>query len=134
MSVDQDATERAKTWQTLYDLIRKLLQHYGTENVRRTGDYWVHDEDWGYPQQKIYIRNLDLLQPAVIHALQGLLTEFPNWEIVIAVSVPGPGDTWPDMGLKIRAREIVDGLQRQYFPKEFQSIAYERSRQGTDRD
>jgi hypothetical protein len=33
------------------------------------------------------------------------------------------------MGLVIRDDEIVDGLQRQYFPREFQTIKYEGSRQ-----
>jgi hypothetical protein len=32
------------------------------------------------------------------------------------------------MGLYIRPHEIIDGLQRRYFPKEFQDIAYEGAR------
>jgi hypothetical protein len=38
------------------------------------------------------------------------------------------------MGLTIRDHEIIDGLQRQYFPREFQSIRYRGSRPGTERD
>src|SRR5207302_657725 len=106
----------------------------GTEDARKPGDYWVHDSYWGYPQAKIYINNLALLRPPVIKLLQQVLADFPGWEIMVAVSVRGSGETWPKMGLTIRAPEIVDGLQRQYFPKEFQNIEYEGSRRGTDRD
>ena len=35
------------------------------------------------------------------------------------------------MGISIRSNEIVDDLQRQYFPKEFQDLAYEGARRGT---
>jgi hypothetical protein len=35
------------------------------------------------------------------------------------------------MGLYIRPNEIIDGLQRQFFPKEFQDIEYRRARRGT---
>lgn len=54
--------------------------------------------------------------------------------IVIAVYVPAVGKTWPDMGLTIRKNEIVDGLQRNHFPPEFQALHYEGSRPGTERD
>jgi hypothetical protein len=126
--------EQTQVWEILYDRIRKLLQQFGTENFRRTADFWVHDDNWGTLQHKIYIRNLNLLRPPVVKLLQRLLSEFPDWEIMVAVSVPGDGEAWPDMGLTIRAHEIVDGLQRQYFPKEFQGLKYQGSRRGTDRD
>ena len=38
------------------------------------------------------------------------------------------------MGIFIRADEIVDGLQRQYFPKEFQDLAFEGARRGSISD
>jgi hypothetical protein len=75
-----------------------------------------------------------MLRPPVVESLQRVLHEFPDWEIMVAVSVPGLGEAWPDMGITIRAHEIVDGLQRQYFPPEFRDIRYEGSRAGTDRD
>jgi hypothetical protein len=63
-----------------------------------------------------------------------LVGEFSKWEIMVAVSIPGPGELWPDMGLTVRSQEIIDGLQRGYFPVEFRDLAYEGSRPGTDRD
>ena len=126
--------DQAREWELLYERVRQFLSQFGTESYRRTADFWVHDDNWGPRQQKIYVRNLMLLRPDIVRGLQNLLAELPGWEIMVAVSVPGPGDVWPEMGLTIRAQEVVDGLQRQYFPKEFQNLQYEGSRPGTDRD
>lgn len=134
MGSNNDEEVQARTWNLLYGRIRGLLQEFGSEDYLRTADCWVDDDNWGHRQHKIYIRNLAMLRPSIVKSLQKLLAEFPTWEIMLAVSVPGPGDAWPDMGLTIRAHEIIDGLQRQYFPNEFQSIMYEGSRRGTERD
>jgi hypothetical protein len=76
-----------------------------------------------------------MLEPKIVKTVQALLTEFSNWEIVVAVSLDEyEGEGWPEMGLIIRKHEVVDGLQRQYFPPEYQDIQYEGSRVGTDRD
>jgi hypothetical protein len=123
-----------RNWEMLYERIRLLLTEFGTEGMPRTADYWIDDDNIGTTQQKIYIRNLILLRPHIIKSLQDLLNEFSAWEIMVAVSVPGLGDSWPDMGLTIRRDEIIDGLQRQYLPKEFLGMQYEGSKSGTDRD
>lgn len=132
--MDDNADEQAIEWDLLYRKIRTNLLHFGTEDFRRTADCWIDDDNLGTKQQKIYIRSLTLLRPDVINALQRLLSDFSDWEIVVAVSVPGLGEKWPDMGLTIRTHEIIDGLQRQYFPREFQRFEYQNSRPGTDRD
>jgi hypothetical protein len=66
--------------------------------------------------------NLNMLAPRIVKLLQAALTEYPDWEIIAAVALERK--SWPEMGLTIRAHEIIDNLQRQYFPKEFQAIAY----------
>jgi hypothetical protein len=38
------------------------------------------------------------------------------------------------MGLTIRRHEIIDGLQRQYFPPAYRHFQYPGSRPGTERD
>jgi hypothetical protein len=126
--------QQIETWDLLYHWICQYVRRLGTEGVLETDDCWVHDDNWGSKQQKIYIRNLGLLKPTIIKSLQLMLKEFPDWEIRVAVAVPGAGRAWPDMGLTIRAHEIIDGLQRQYFPPEYRDIRYEGSRRGTDRD
>ncbi len=133
MSADDDA-ERARAWQILYDRIIAVLQQFGTNNAFGKGDYWVLDDNWGPQQQKVEIQNLDLLKPNIVRSLQAVLAEYPGWDIVVAVHVSGTENIWPPMGLIIRRHEIIDGLQRQYFPKELQNIEYARSRRGTDRD
>jgi hypothetical protein len=121
-------------WERLYAALSQTLQRYGREDAFGDADYWLLDDNWGNRQQKIEIQNLNLIRPEVISALQKTLSDFPGWEIVFAIDVPGHETDWPAMGLIIRSREIVDGLQRQYFPAEFQNIEYENSRRGTDRD
>ncbi len=129
-----DDEEQSRSWQSLYEKVSALLPDYGTESAIGEGDYWVLDENWGPRQQKVCVFNLIILKPKVIRALQGLLKDYPGWGIMLAVDVPGKEDAWPPMGLIIREHEIIDGLQRQYFPPEYQSIQYEGSRIGTDKD
>lgn len=126
--------EQDEAWDRLYERVRQVLQQFGSEGIARTADCWVDDDDIGTQQQKIYVRNLRMLKPDVVLSLQQLLGEFPGWEIMAAVSVPVQGAPWPDMGLTIRQHEIVDGLRRAYFPREFQAMRYPGSRPGTDRD
>jgi hypothetical protein len=116
-------------WQNLYNRVCDVLEQFGEEDSLKPGDYWVHDDYWGHPQVKIYINNLKLLEPNIIRSLQAILPEFPGWELVAAVCVRGEGEKWPDMGLTIRAGEIVDNLQRRYFPEEFRAFGYDDSPQ-----
>jgi hypothetical protein len=133
MSDGGDGDQEAN-WELLYGRIRAELQRFGSEDYRVAADCWVDDDNIGTLQHKVYVRNLNLLKPEVVTALQTLLSRFPTWEIMIAVSMRVRGKQWPDMGLTVRADEIIDGLQRSYFPPEFRQFRYERSRSGTDRD
>ena len=128
MSVDLQA-EQYREWSLLYDAIRETLQRFGEEDdggERR--DYLLVDDNLGLRQHKIETSNLEMVRPVVVKLLRQLLIGYPNWEIVIAVGNPGKEKIWPAMGLVIRDDEIIDGLQRQYFPQEFQTIEYEGSR------
>ena len=125
---------QAQQWGELYDRICSLLRKCGREDPFAAGDYWVLDENWGSKAQRVEINNLALLLPDTIQSLQKLLEVFPDWKIVVAVDVRGTEKTWPLMGLIIRKDEIIDGLQRQYFPEPFCGFQYEGSRPGTDRD
>jgi hypothetical protein len=121
--------KQTEDWGVLYGATRDLLLGFGSEGFRRSSDCWVDDDDIGTRQIKIYVRNLALLRPHVISAIQGLLEgDFSNWEIVLAVSVSGRDESWPDMGLIVRSQEIIDGLQRDYLPQEFRDIQYDGSR------
>lgn len=126
--------EQTRTWNALYDRIRGLLEKHGKEDAFARGDFWVLDDNWGTPEQRVEINNLALLRPEIVKALQALLTGLQGWKIVVAVDVREKEKIWPPMGLIIRSHEIVDGLQRQYFPEPFRQFRYEGSRPGTDRD
>ena len=132
--IELDEDEKNTEWGQLYEKLCLTLATFGTEDSI-DGDFWVVDECNGLTQHKVYFNGLFMLEPKIVKAVQALLPEFPDWEIFVAVSVDEKEDeNWPEMGLIIRNHEIVDGLQRQYFPPEYQHIQYEGSRIGTDRD
>jgi len=85
------------------------------------------DENWGNYQHKIETNKWEIIRPSVIKSLQELLIKYQNWEIVIAIGNSENTEQRP-MGLVIRDDEIIDGLQRQYLPKEFRNLEYEGSR------
>lgn len=118
-------------WESLYQRIIAYLAPRASMGLDNSDDCCVHDDNIGTLQQMIYVTNLELLRPAVIKDLQNLLKDFPGWEIRVALDVDR---TWPVMGLTIRAHEIIDGLQRQYFPAPYRDFYYEGSRPGTELD
>ena len=93
-------------------------------------DYTVEGDYLGPLEVVVFVGNLAMLEPNIVARLHAAIKEFPGWQIVMTVAVRGHYDDWPDMGLYIRPHEIVDGLQRQYFPEEFQYLNYEGSRRG----
>jgi hypothetical protein len=121
--------EQRREWVALYNQIRPVLQQFGEEDDHPgRKDYWLVNENLGLWQHRIETSNLEMVRPVVIKSLRKLLITYPNWEITVAVTSPGTENVWPAMGLVIRDDEIIDGLQRQYFPKEFQAVEYEGSR------
>lgn len=126
---------QAKTFERLASQVAELLEQFGKhDSLLEMGDYSIYGDYWGYPQVKVTIENLELLRPGIVKHLQRIIARYPGWEIVVAVAVPGHIGDWPKMGLYIRPHEIIDGLQRQYFPAEYRTIEYEGSRRGTERD
>jgi len=125
-----------RDWEDAYDAqfeiferlrkeINELLSQYGRpDSLSGLGDYSAHADFRQSNQVKVSIGNLELLKPSIIAQLQAIVRKFPGWEIVAAVAVDGHFYDWPDMGLYIRPDEIVDELQRQYFPKEYKNISY----------
>lgn len=130
MTIDNQERE----WELIYGEIGRMLERFGKQDAFGKGDYWLVDDNWGNHQQKIEVQNLSLIESPIVKLLQKILAPYPDWEIVVAVDVPEHKADWPPMGLIIRNNEIIDGLQRQYFPVEFQNIQYDGSRIGTDRD
>jgi hypothetical protein len=127
-------TSQEQAWRQLYEMIAQLLQQFGKEDYRGRADYLVVDDNYGIHRHKVEVHNLRMLQPEIIGALKRLLIRFPQWEIIVAVDVPGTEGKWPRMGLTIRNHEIIDGLQRQYLSDEFKNLRYPGSRPGTGYD
>ena len=121
-------------FEELYPRVDELLERFGRPNYvpdQPPGDYTVHGDYGGYPQVVVFVQNLQLLSSTIVSALQALLKDFPCWQIDLMVAIRGHYRDWPNMGLSIRQNEIIDALQRHYFPKEFQDISYEGGRAGS---
>ena len=112
-------------WNVLFERVTGALRRLSETNAFGIEDYWILDDNWGHHRQEIEIRNLNLLRPSVIGSLQALLSDYPDWEIAIGVDVTDRYKGWPEMGVIVRSDEIVDGLQRQYLPQQFQKLIYE---------
>ena len=123
MALDSDATQEAE-WTILRDQITNYLDHLGRKDAFRNGDYWLVDDNWGWRRHQLEIQTFRLLDPQIVKSLQRLLAQFPKWTISIRIDVPGTEQTWPAMGLIIRAGEIVDQLQRAYLPEVFRSMKF----------
>jgi hypothetical protein len=136
ISLDERHTyeQQLEIFEHLSDEIDSVLGKFGSQDGLDPGDYSIYDGYLGYPQVKVSIANLKMLQPVVVEKLHQLIKAYPGWEIVVAVVHSNNYSDWPEMGLYIRPHQIIDGLQRQYFPKEFQDIEYEGARRGTVND
>jgi hypothetical protein len=129
---DRRQSEQYEVFEDLEARVDRLLERFGRPDYlpgQPYGDYQVHGDYSEYPQVVVFVENLKLLQPPVVSALQQVVKEFPGWQIDLMVTLRGHED-WPNMGISIRANGIVDDLQRQYFPAEFQDLAYEGARAG----
>lgn len=131
---DEEYDEQWRIWDSLYGQCQEVLRRFGVEDHLGKADYLLVDDNYGWNQQSIEIHKLRMLDPELVKALRALLRQAPDWQIVISVDIPGTEHTWPRMGLIIRDHEIIDGLQREYLPPEFQALAFEGSRPGTGYD
>jgi hypothetical protein len=127
MENPDDVAKQELDWARLYASLEKILSQFGKSDHIGRADFWIVDDNWGCRQHKVYVNNLKMISSHIVKQLQNGLVEFPDWEIIIVVDVPGK--LWPKMGLIIKPHEIIDGLQRQYIPKD-NRFKYEGSRQG----
>ena len=126
---------RVATFEALRNRVEGIFQQFGTpDSLTRDGDYTVQGDYLGSAEVVVFVGNLELLRPEIVDQLQQIVREFSGWQIVMTVAVRGHYDDWPNMGLYIRPNEVIDGLQRQFLPKEFRDIEYKGARVGAAYD
>jgi hypothetical protein len=116
--------EQVQTWEEMYEAVRNLLGRSGQEDHSGQGDYWILDDNYGFQSNKILIHNFNFLRPQLIVDLGKLLIGAPDWEIIVAIDIPGAEKTMPPMGIKVRANGIVDELRREYLPANLKNIKF----------
>jgi len=134
---DRRQSEQHEIFEKLRFRIRELLGRFGRPDYlsgQPEGDYCVHGDYSEDPQVVVFIHNLEFLRQPVVSALQSLLKDFPGWRIDVMVGLWDHLNDWPNMGISIRQNEIVDDLQRQYFPEGLQDLTYEGATRGSVRD
>jgi hypothetical protein len=125
--------EQFEIFERLRIRIDILLEQYGEpDSLSGLGDYSAHCDFRQSPQVKVSVGNLELLRPSIVYQLQGIVRDFPGWEIVYAVALEDHLEDWPNMGLYIQGNEILDTLQRQYFSEEYRDVQYSGSRRITE--
>jgi len=108
----------------LHARMKLALQQYGNDDIHGRGDYFLLDEKFELFRQEVEIHRLHMLRPVVIHSLQKLLLDYPDWEIDISIYTPD-GKIKIDPGtLRIRANEILDTLDRQILPTGYREFVY----------
>ena len=117
----------------LYKSIDLRMKSFEIENNIKKHEYSIYDGDNG-SQIKVSVSDLRYIKESLVEKLRSVMLDFPQREIVYTVLSPAKDTVWPDMGLLIRKDIIIDGLQRQYFPPEYQAITYTGSRPGDLRD
>jgi hypothetical protein len=130
---DRRQNEQYDVFEILRVRVFELLKRFGRPDFmpsQRHGDFSVHGDYSEDPQVVVFVHNLEFLRQPIVGAVQQLVREFPGWRIDLMLGLWNHLKDWPNMGISIRADEIVDDLQRQYFPKEFQELAYEGARRG----
>jgi len=122
-------SKSSEQFSLLYDQIQIVMDQYTESKSIPLGLYDIHPGNNGR-QIGMYVAHMEYIREPLVRQLQNLLTNFPNREIIFTVTCPEDVDKWPLMGLYIRKDDISDGLLRQYFPPEYQSITYEGSHPG----
>jgi hypothetical protein len=124
MAEEDDLTQQEREWGMLHDRLSEVLRQFGVEDHFGNGDYLLVDDNYGWQRHIIEVQKLHMFELPVVKIVQSLLREFPGWEVNMIVDVPGTEQSWPNMGIMIRGNSIVDDLQRQYLPKQFQDLRY----------
>jgi hypothetical protein len=120
-----DASEQQENeWQRLHDLITQTVDRYGLKDAVGEGDYWLYDDNLGWYRHQLEFNNPRLFHPEVVKSLQSLLSDFPDWDISIRVTLTSLDTSAPGMGLVVSSDKIIDQLQRQYLPDEFRDYVY----------
>lgn len=111
-----------------------VRRHESKRRGNKYDDCYIRGDHLGPSQILFYVISLAALTPRLVSDFQKILEGYPHWEVVVIICPPDESDGWPEMGMRIREHEIIDDLQRRYFPPEFQNLYFEGARLETAGD
>jgi len=125
---------QSAAWHRLYGNVSRVLAKAGIENPYGKGDYSINEDNYGWMRIQIVVQKPELFSPTIVDELRFLLKNLEGWEITLAADIAGVNEAAPPMGVTIRKREIIDGLNRDILPEVFRTYRYADSRPGTGYD
>jgi hypothetical protein len=122
--------EQDRLWRLLYKSVIDFLPAYGGEDHFGNADYLVVDDNYGWNRVTIEIHKLRMLNPEIVAGLRDIVASYSDWEIVVAVDIPGTEGRWPPMGIIVGPHEVIDDLRREFLPADWQDVSYPNSKRG----
>lgn len=117
---EPEETPSSDTCQKIYDCLLSLLNLAGRNNAIGEGDFWLLDDDYGFPEQRIYIFRMEILTDSLVRELQELLKNgFQDWTIRIVLDLLPPDEDVPRAGLLIHSGRVEEQWDREALKKRF---------------
>lgn len=111
--------QRKKEWKEIYQRTKRALQPFG-EDDEAGGDYFVIDLLPNDKVQMVELHRLHMLRPEIIKSLQGVLADFPDWQIEICAICPEEKTIIDvESGLILYHNKILDALDRESLPPKY---------------
>ncbi len=98
-----------REWESLFEALQSALAEYGNEDAFGDGDFWIVDDNYGTPQHKVCVHRAAFLTRPMVAAVQTLLKGWTlRWEVIFSFDDDDPRRHPDDLGLTVRANEIVE--------------------------
>ena len=89
--MDEFAATRKKERELLHADLRNVLGQHGREDALGNGDFWVVDDDYSTPQQKVRITRVSFLTRPVAREIQRVLRGYSlAWEVLLVLDMHDP--------------------------------------------
>lgn len=89
-------------WTKLHGALRDVLSRFGIEDPYGDGDYWVVDDNWGDPSQKVEISRASFLTPTLITEIKEALRAYPSWRVLLQINEEVAGSPAFKAGFTVR--------------------------------
>ena len=123
--MDYSETEmQAFRWEQSYAAAIAVLQRHGVEHAFGEGDFWLFDDNYGYPEHLLYIFRMAALTQGLVAELQSVLRApaLEGWTIRVVLDLREPdGGQVPPEGLTVSSQAVEEHWNREALRARFGS-------------